>query len=209
MSEETELGRRAFLRAAGAGAGVAATTGAAAAQGGQTAVDYGDWFSDVPYWGGPGSTVDRTGQDEVSITVGGAPNNAWSFIPAAVRIDPGTTVVWEWTGEGGGHNVVSDSVPGGAEQFRSGDPVGEAGTTYELTFETEGVYTYYCNPHLANGMKGALAVGEVPTVPIDTRTPPPIVDDSARTLGVAAFIAMLSTLGLAYFFIEYGGDYEQ
>jgi hypothetical protein len=56
-------------------------------------------------------------------------------------------------------------------------------------------------------MKGAVAVGEAPTVPVNTATPPPVVSESARTLGVAATIAMVSTLGLAYFFIRYGGDY--
>lgn len=31
---------------------------------------------------------------------------------------------------------------------------------------------------------------------------------SAKSLGVAAMAAMMSTLGLAYFFIRYGGNYE-
>ena len=31
---------------------------------------------------------------------------------------------------------------------------------------------------------------------------------SAKALGVAAMGAMTATLGLAYFFVKYGGDYE-
>jgi hypothetical protein len=35
-----------------------------------------------------------------------------------------------------------------------------------------------------------------------------VVPGSAKTLGVAAMSFMLSTLGLAYVFMKYGGDYE-
>jgi hypothetical protein len=33
------------------------------------------------------------------------------------------------------------------------------------------------------------------------------VPDSAKTLGILAFAAMVSTLGLTYVFMKYGGDY--
>jgi hypothetical protein len=36
-----------------------------------------------------------------------------------------------------------------------------------------------------------------------------ILPDSAKTLGVAATGAMASVLGLAYFFLKYGGDYGE
>jgi hypothetical protein len=71
-----------------------------------------------------------------------------------VRISPGTTVVWEWTGAGGGHNVVAED-----GTFSSGeDYVSEAGYTYEYTFESEGTYRYVCVPHETLGMKGAVVV---------------------------------------------------
>jgi hypothetical protein len=38
---------------------------------------------------------------------------------------------------------------------------------------------------------------------------PPPIPESARTLGIATAFGMLSTLGLAYFFMKYGGDYGQ
>ncbi|RDZ55755.1 hypothetical protein C5B91_19930 [Haloferax sp. Atlit-10N] len=37
--------------------------------------------------------------------------------------------------------------------------------------------------------------------------PAPQVPDSAKTLGILAFAAMVSTLGLTYVFMKYGGDY--
>jgi hypothetical protein len=67
--------------------------------------------------------------------------------------------VWEWTGQGGAHNVVAEN---GA--FDSGEPVGEEGTTFEYTFADAGegdVFRYACSPHRGVGMKGAVAVGAV------------------------------------------------
>jgi hypothetical protein len=37
--------------------------------------------------------------------------------------------------------------------------VGEAGDTFEQTFDEEGVYKYACTPHKPMGMKGAVVVG--------------------------------------------------
>jgi hypothetical protein len=34
------------------------------------------------------------------------------------------------------------------------------------------------------------------------------VPQGAKTLGVATTVAMVSTLGMAYVFMKYGGDYE-
>jgi len=105
-----------------------------------------------------GSTVDMTGESEVTVDVG-AGSNAIAFDPAAVRISAGTTVVWEWTGEGGGHNVAS--VEESASEFTSGDDyVEEAGYTYEQSFDSTGVQLYVCEPHMAQGMKGAIDVVE-------------------------------------------------
>jgi len=146
--------RRDFLRAAG---GTATAAGAAVAGAGTAAaqVDYGGWLDDVGNY--DGTTVDATGQDEVTIGVGTEGNGGnFAFDPPAVQIDPGTTVVWEWTGEGGQHNVVAES--GG--DFES-ELTATAGFTFEHTFEEEGIVTYYCQPHRSLGMKAAIAVGDV------------------------------------------------
>jgi halocyanin-like protein len=139
--------------------GSAGLAGGAAAQedGGETRPDFGGYIAESD-----GGYLDARGQDQVSVDVGASGNGGnFAFRPAGLWIDPGTTVVWEWTGEGGQHNVVDE-----AGAFES-DLVAEAGFTFEYTFEEGGVTEYYCQPHKALGMKGAIAVGEdVPTVQI-------------------------------------------
>jgi halocyanin-like protein len=113
--------------------------------------DYGDWFENV---GNFEETVDRTGADTVTVDVGVEGNNGTNaFGPAAVRVDPGTTVVWEWTGSGA-HNVKAED--GGFES----QITGEAGFTFQHTFEETGIHRYVCTPHRAMGMKGAVVVGD-------------------------------------------------
>ncbi|MFC5973616.1 halocyanin domain-containing protein [Halomarina salina] len=223
------MNRRTFLRTVGGATAVGASAQSVSAQegnesggsgngsggssggngsggggGGTGPIDYGGWFSDVPYWGGPGSTEEMTGQSEVTIAVGASANSGNSYQPGAVHVDPGTTVIWEW--EGSGHNVLPESIPGGAS-WEGSSELSSSGATYEHTFETAGIYEYYCEPHLGLGMKGAVAVGTVPrsapAAPVE-----PAVSDQAKTLGVATMIALVSTLSLAFFFLKYGGDYE-
>jgi halocyanin-like protein len=128
--------------------------------------DWGNWFTDEASGGADetydDTTVDRRGEDAVTVMVGTEGNGDYfAFDPPAVWIDPGTTVFWEWTGRGGGHNVVSQEGPADLD---SGEAVSEEGVHYEYTFEEPGINTYYCVPHLALGMKGGVAVGDVPTV---------------------------------------------
>jgi halocyanin-like protein len=112
-----------------------------------------EWLSDVENY--DGTVADGTGQSEVTVRTGADGNGGnFAFEPPAVRIDTGTTVVWEWTGNGGSHNVAVDS--GG--DFES-ELVSDAGHTFEHTFEATGVTTYFCTPHKGVGMKGAVVVG--------------------------------------------------
>jgi len=132
----------------GAAAAAGGATGTAAAQEGP---DYDGWLDDTSNFDG---TYDYTGQDQVTVWVGTSGNGGdLAFGPAAIRVDPGTEVVWEWTGKGGTHNVVDN-----AGNFQS-DMYGQAGETYSRTFESEGTYKYYCAPHESMGMKGAVVVG--------------------------------------------------
>ncbi len=172
--------------------------------------DFGGFLDDVGNF--DGTVVDARGQDQVSVAVGAQGNGgAFAFDPPAVHVDNGATVVWEWTGEGGGHNVVSE----GEDPLDSGEPVATEGTTYEYTFEEDGIFNYVCEPHESLGMKGSVVVGtDYPTASGgggggggggDAQ---PQLSNSAKTLGVATTVVMAATLGLTYVFMRYGGDYE-
>lgn len=110
------------------------------------------WLADVEHY--DGTVTDRTGRSAVDVTVADPDvNHALSFTPPAIRIDPGTTVVWNWTGEGGAHDIafVDADIP------RS-ELTAERGATFEHTFESTGVYRYYCRPHQGATQMGAVVV---------------------------------------------------
>lgn len=152
-----DVSRRGLFRA-GAGAVTAATAaGASTPSYAQETFDYDGWFDDVGNFEG---TVDLTGEGEVSVDVG-AGDLGLEFDPPAIHVDPGTTIIFEWTGEGGGHNVVERET---GERYES-ERTDEGGTTYELTVESDGISKYVCVPHIENGMKGAIAVGDGEGVP--------------------------------------------
>jgi halocyanin-like protein len=99
--------------------------------------------------------VDETGSSEVTVKVGTEANGGYfGFGPAAVRVSTGTTVVWEWTGQGSLHNVIAEDGSFESEQ------VGEEGHTFSHTFEEAGTAKYYCTPHESVGMKGVVVVEE-------------------------------------------------
>jgi len=150
--------RRDFLRAAGGvGAVGAAATAARPVAAQSERPDFGGYLDGVD-----GGYTDARGQDEVTVQVGADGNQGPNaFSPAGIWVDTGTTVRFEWTGNGR-HNVVAEEGPAGLD---SGTAVQEAGVNYEYTFEEGGVTTYFCAPHKTLGMKGGVAVGDdVPTV---------------------------------------------
>ena len=147
------VSRRGALRAIGGGVAAGTVLGAApaTARAQSDGTDLASWFEDVSNYDG---VVDGTGSDSVGVDVGVEANGgAFGFGPAAIRVDPGATVTWAWTGQGGSHNVAGDS-------FES-DLVDSGDHTFEHTFEEAGVSTYVCTPHETLGMKGAVVVGDV------------------------------------------------
>ncbi|WP_178915348.1 halocyanin domain-containing protein [Natronomonas gomsonensis] len=143
------VSRRDFVRVtAGATAAAAAASTSATTAYAQEEFDYGGWFEGVPNFEG---TVDRTGEDEVRVIVG--PGGDLVFDPPAIHVDPGTTVVFEW--DQGFHNVVEKE---SGERYGS-ELADTTGTTYTVTYESDGISTYVCEPHETQGMKGAVAVG--------------------------------------------------
>ncbi len=206
------MNRREFLTiSAGATAGAAAASGtAAAAEGGD---DGGGGGRELPDFGGYLSEAnnrddiqDLRGSDEVTVEVG-AGSQGFAFAPAGIWVDPGTTVIWEWTGNGGRHNVHATS---GAE-FVS-ETTGDEGFTFEQTFEGGGIIEYQCDPHAQTGMLGAVAIGDdVPTQVVAAQSGPEEVDPEhmgvpfqPHFVGVATLLGTAVTLVLTFFFLKYG-----
>ncbi|KKF39164.1 halocyanin domain protein [Halorubrum saccharovorum] len=96
--------------------------------------------------------ADRTGEERVTVAVGA--DAGFVFAPANLVVDAGATVVWEWTGAGGAHNVVEKS-----GVFES-ELTGEEGHTFEHAFAEAGVFEYVCTPHQTRGMEGRIEVVE-------------------------------------------------
>ena len=112
--------------------------------------EYGDWFDNVDNFDG---FEDRTDEDPVTVLVG-AGERGWQFDPPAITVRPGTTVIWEWTGDGGDHNVEHE----GGDWENPGGTISEAGHTWEREFSESGTHLYTCWPHDGIGMRGGIFV---------------------------------------------------
>jgi len=140
-------------------------------------------------------------QSSEEVTVG--PGGDLVFEPADLTIANGTTVNFVWDSDN--HNIVVDSQPDGAG-WEGHEPLENSGFETSHTFDTNGEYEYFCQPHVGVGMEATITVQDsVETEAADTG---PVLPESAKTLGVATVAAMLSVLSLAYFFLRYGGDFE-
>ena len=187
------MNRRDFLLAASVAAGGTAASGAAAAQEGN-ASGGNQSGGNQSSGGGGGSTK--------TVEVGAG--SGTSFGPEEVTIAPGDTVVWEWTGEGGAHNVVAED---GA--FNSGSPEEGSGITFEHTFQETGEFPYYCAPHEAVGMVGTVIVqeggassgggGEEQVDPEEMGVP-----FQAHFVGISTILMMVVSLIYTFFTVKYG-----
>jgi plastocyanin len=131
------------------------------------------------------------------VTVG--PGGSLSFEPAELTIAPGTPVKFVW--DSSGHNVNPDSGKWGHQ------PIEDKGFSFTTPpFQKTGEFSYVCDPHASAGMKGTIIVQQGGASSSGSSEPP--IPGFAKKLGVAASTFLLSTLGLAYFFMRYGGDYE-
>ena len=188
MSTERSVTRRGFLRATAGAAGVAGASGTAAAaeDGGSTATE---------------------GESGGSVEVAVGPGGNFVYDPASLTIPPGTTVNFVW--ESDTHNIIVENQPEGADWQGEGDTntTYDTGHTYSHTFETTGTYDYYCSPHRTAGMVASLTVEEGATLPGGGGEGGggPQIPDGAKAIGVATTVAMLTTLGLAFTLLKYGG----
>ena len=76
----------------------------------------------------------------------------FTFTPAAVTIDRGTTVRWRNT-TGTFHTVTPD----GNTVFQEWQTNAQ-GQTFDVRFDQPGTYRYYCSPHRVIGMMGVITV---------------------------------------------------
>ena len=203
--------RRDFIRNAGGataalGAGASATAGTAAAQegggggGGAKKPDFGGWTEGAK----GGEYSDQRGKSEVTVDVGGG--DGLAFLPTELWIDPGTTVTFEWSS--GGHNVVYDSKPSGSK-VQGHEPIEDQGFTFKETFDTGGIYKYYCDPHRNLGMVGGIAVGNsVPTVSTGGGGPKELhelgVPIQAHWVGSATILGVLVSIVFTFYVLKYG-----
>jgi len=112
--------------------------------------------------GHDGTVGDPTDAAEVRMLT---TNDGSHFDPHIVRVTVGGTVTF--VNKSGSHDTTayhSDNdqphlAPTGAAAWNS-DRLSEEGATFEHTFETEGVYHYFCTPHESSGMIGSVIVGE-------------------------------------------------
>ena len=209
MDQSADVARRALL------SGIAGATAASAAAGTATAQEEegGGGGEERPVFPGyvddanDGSYEDLRGQDSVTVEVG-AGSDGLAFSPTNVWADAGTTVVFEWASNG--HNVVPESVPEGAG-WEGYESLEDEGFSYEFTFETGGMFPYFCSPHESLGMKGAIAVGgDVETETIGGGGSTPVdpehmgVPFHPHYVGVATIVMMLVSLLFTFFILKYG-----
>lgn len=99
-----------------------------------------------------------TDEDAASKTVAVGPDGDYVFTPGTenpLRIAPGTTVKFVWKSDT--HNIFVDSHPQGAN-WQGHESIENTGFTYEHTFEVEGTYHYWCEPHKGIGMVADIIV---------------------------------------------------
>ncbi|MEF8907879.1 MAG: plastocyanin/azurin family copper-binding protein [Haloarculaceae archaeon] len=103
---------------------------------------------------------------EVAVnTARSADSTEYHFDPHVTWVEAGGTVTWRL--ESGAHTATAYHpgndqprlVPEGTDAWDSG-MLSEEGETFSQTFETEGVYHYFCKPHEQFGMIATVIVGE-------------------------------------------------
>lgn len=112
---------------------------------------------------GPSSRSGPPSDVEIALRSAGGGRRVW-FDPPAVHLAPGGRIRWilkedvhTATAFHPDLGELPQAIPPGAEPFDSGYLV-EPGERFEVTLEVEGVYDYFCRPHLAAGMVGRIVV---------------------------------------------------
>lgn len=94
------------------------------------------------------TTPETDGPDVVVIEL----TSELTFSPDNVSIEPGTTVRWV-----NGADIFHTITPDEHDEWTRVE-MDTADETFEHTFNTEGTFPYYCEPHLSAGMTGTIVV---------------------------------------------------
>ncbi len=225
------MNRRDFLRTAGGVSGGAAAAGAAAPAAAsddeETSHTSGPATTDTPNGtatpGGTGTPTGTTAPNGTSTPNGttasgsGAsgpteevvvgPGGNLVFEPADLTIAPGTTVNFVWDSDN--HNIVVENQPDDANwEGTPGGPsdIYNTGYEYSHTFETEGTYEYFCQPHKSAGMVASITVqtggaggGAAELDPHDMGVP-----FQAHYVGAATVLAIVVSLVFTFYVLKYG-----
>lgn len=198
------ISRRGFVRSAAGATAVGAGASAAAPAAAQ---------SEQPDFGGytegakGGEYADERGSDSVTVTVGGGSGGV-AFAPTDLWIDAGTEVTFEWTGNQS-HNVLFEEMPESAG-VSGHEPLESGGFSFSVTFDTAGVYKYFCQPHKSLSMLGAIAVGEdVATKSVSSggggkKLHELGVPIQAHWVGAATILAIVMTVVFSFYVLKYG-----
>ncbi len=81
------------------------------------------------------------------------------FEPAVLKVAVGDTVTFQPSDMGHNSQSIPSMSPAGAKGWTGG--INQA---VSVTIETEGVYIYKCQPHLALGMIGVVVAGEATNI---------------------------------------------
>jgi len=120
---------------------------------------------------------------------------ASQFNANVITITQGDTVHWTWFSNVFGHTVVSFSQTGGVPDWQTPAPLTGAGQSFDHTFSTAGVFTYYCSIHALRtdadpvNIDASLSLGKM-VGKITVNAPPSVggiaVSPDERTVGVSA-----------------------
>jgi plastocyanin len=163
--------RRSLLRIGGV-ALVGALAGCTGGGGDGGGGDGGDGGDD----GGDGESTPTPEPVEADYTVTVGPGGDLVFDPEELEVEVGSKVAFVWDSDG--HTVTIGQIPFESKWRGTNLQTHEAGFVHTHTFEVPGTFNYYCTPHQASGMSGAIVVGgeggSTPTAegtPMTTGTP--------------------------------------
>ena len=122
------------------------------------------------------------------LTIEGTADNKWQ--PADATIRPGGTVTFQITG-GATHPVLSGdgSNPAGDDKFDASDcglqQMTKVGDSCQVEFPDPGTFPYFCQVHVAQGMKGVITVADevAATTTTGAEAGPPVGEPPVDELG--------------------------